>query len=98
MVQRVIDLTVNELLDAITDRLDEREDKETVNTEKLAEILQCSPAQIGVYGRAGMYEEPGCRIKKDCWNPKACKTFISTKYQEMLKSGRKRKMLKTKKK
>jgi hypothetical protein len=95
--KRVVDITVDELVEAVVTKLEEREDKETVDTDTLAEILQCSPATIGVYGRAGMYEAPGCRVKKNCWNPKKCKKWVETEYQKLLSKSRTRKMLKPKK-
>jgi hypothetical protein len=83
--KRVIDVTVDEFVDAVVAKLADREEKETVTTDRLCEILKCSEAQIGRYGRAGMYEAG--RIKKNCWNPKACKKFVATKWQQLLESG-----------
>lgn len=94
--KRVLDATVDEIAEAVISKLRTREETETVTTARLAEILKCSEAQIGIYGRAGMYEVG--RVKKNCWNPKACKHFVANDYQEILKAGRKREMLSIKKK
>lgn len=65
-----------------------KEDK-TVTTDELCEDLKCSPAQIGVYGRAGMYR---FRIKKNCWWKKASMNWVANDYQELLKKRRTRKI------
>lgn len=96
--KRIVDVTVDELVDAVVSKLEEREDRETVTTEELSKILQCADSQIGVYGRAGMYDAPGCRIKKNCWNPKRCREWVAKDYQDILQKSRKRNMLKPKKK
>jgi hypothetical protein len=88
---RVIDLKVGDLEDIFANSEKKSRDR-NVTTEELAKELNCAESQIGIYGRAGMYEAQGCRIKKNCWNLLKCEEWVATKYQEILKKTRKPKV------
>lgn len=87
--RRVIDITVEEFNNNMRSLLEERERKETVTTDQLREILNCSEAQIGIYGRAGM--KKAARIKKNCWDPNKCIKWVSEEWQKILASGKPKK-------
>ena len=93
---RVIDLTLGELAEGIFLKLKEKQESEDgLTTDQLAIKLNVCVATIGRYGRAGMYDYPGARIKKNRWEYEKCKEWVTNNYQAILNSTRKRPMLKT---
>lgn len=88
--KRIVDMTFRELAEGLANSERKSRDR-NVTTAELAEELDCAESTIGIYGRAGMYEAPGCRIKKNRWNLMKCEEWVATKYQDILKKTRKTK-------
>jgi hypothetical protein len=85
--KRIIDCTLNEVVEAILQKLDEKKEDQTVTSAQLCKILNCSIQQVGRYHRLGMKKH---RIKKNCWKLKACKEWVATEYQAMLTRPRRK--------
>ncbi len=85
---RLIDLTYGDLVDGLA-KSEKKSNDRNVTTADLAIELKCSEAQIGIYGRAGMYKH---QIKKNCWKLRECEEWVGNEWQEILKKNRTRKI------
>lgn len=94
--KRLIDCTLEDMVEAVMERLNEVDD-EPVTTQELMKRLKCSKSQIKVYGDAGMYKDPSCRLGHNKWDAKACKIWTTTVYQEKLSKAKARPLVKNRK-